>query len=149
VAAIDLVENRRVRFEFDEAGLSPNARRLIVALLAGMKEAGYSGRIRLEGHLGQFCAITVGDGPVLAPDSMPISRCVRWPGSEPYSLALGQRLTSSLRSLLLTQGIFDPSRMQAVSFGLERPLVAYPTRGTAKEWNAAARTNNRVEVKLY
>jgi tetratricopeptide (TPR) repeat protein len=67
------------------------------------------------------------------------------PAAEASLKALGDKLARSLRRLARDLG-GDEKSMDTVSYGVEKPLVEYPTRGTAREWNEAAAANNRVEI---
>ena len=61
-------------------------------------------------------------------------------GTRDYNLALGARRANSVRSFLMSSGI-DPSRIQTVSYGKERPVRAGSTPG---EW----RVNRRAVTTL-
>jgi peptidoglycan-associated lipoprotein len=83
-----------VYFEYDAAELSAEARSILDAKLP-LLNANTGLRIRIAGHT----------------DSR---------GSDEYNLALGQRRASATKRYLTQRGI-DPSRIDVVSFGEERP----------------------------
>ena len=62
-------------------------------------------------------------------------------GSAAYNLALGSRRASSVRNLLLEQGV-DASRLFTITFGKERPVKA----GNSED---AWHWNRRTEYKLF
>ena len=104
----------KVYFEYDAAELSGEARSVLDAKLA-IFQANPGLRIRVAGHADER-------------------------GSDEYNLALGQRRAVAVKRYLTDQGI-DPSRIDVVSYGEERPDV---TDGTEEGF----RMNRRAEFEV-
>jgi peptidoglycan-associated lipoprotein len=86
-----------VYFAFDDASLTPEGMARLDAITAYMK-TNTKEKLKVEGHCDDR-------------------------GSIEYNLALGQRRAESVRKYLETVGI-GADRLQAVSFGSEKPAVA-------------------------
>lgn len=86
-----------VYFAFDDASLTPEGMARLDAIAAHMKTK-TTEKLKVEGHCDDR-------------------------GSIEYNLALGQRRAESVRKYLETVGI-GADRLQAVSFGSEKPAVA-------------------------
>jgi peptidoglycan-associated lipoprotein len=86
-----------VYFAFDDASLTPEGMARLDAIAAHMK-TNTKEKLKVEGHCDDR-------------------------GSIEYNLALGQRRAESVRKYLETVGI-GADRLQAVSFGSEKPAVA-------------------------
>lgn len=125
----------------------------LTGLLDRLGALDFSGTVRLEGHVGDFCMRRAADGSwAMAADDLPMSRCERigLPADEARTESGRQSVAFAnyLAELGVTGG---PIRVELEPLGNTRPLVAYPlvTDGmTAGEWNLVARQNHRVEVKL-
>ncbi len=104
----------KVYFDYDAAELSSEARSVLDAKLA-IFQANPGLRIRVAGHADER-------------------------GSDEYNLALGQRRAVAVKRYLTDQGI-DPSRIDVVSYGEERPDV---TDGTEEGF----RMNRRAEFEV-
>ncbi len=103
----------RVHFDFDSSALTAEARRTLDEHLACFEQPG--ARIRIEGNTDER-------------------------GTTDYNLALGQRRAEAIDRYLVGKGI-PPSRLQAISYGEEKPLV----RGHDE---AAWAQNRRGDVKV-
>jgi peptidoglycan-associated lipoprotein len=86
---------RDLHFEFDRWELTPEARRALDELAAGMKAYPRLGLV-VEGHADER-------------------------GTSEYNLALGSRRAQSARDYLVSLGI-EPERVETMSYGEERPL---------------------------
>ena len=86
----------RVFFAYDSAELRPDARATLDALAARMQKRPQC-RFAIEGHCDER-------------------------GTREYNLALGEKRASAAMRYLAALGV-DPTRMQAVSYGKERPAV--------------------------
>jgi peptidoglycan-associated lipoprotein len=96
-------EDITIQFEFDQARLTDGAMRVLQSKLACFTQR--SGSIRVEGHCDER-------------------------GTTEYNLALGQRRADAVKRWLAAQGV-PASRIQAISFGEERPVDA---RNTEDAW---------------
>ena len=86
----------RVFFQYDSAALRPDARTTLDALASQMQKQPQC-RFVVEGHCDER-------------------------GTREYNLALGEKRASVVVSYLAALGV-DPTRMQATSYGKERPAV--------------------------
>jgi len=84
-----------IYFDYDADEIRPDARTVLEAKLPILL-ANRAVRLRISGHTDER-------------------------GSDEYNLALGQRRAASARRFLETRGV-DPSRIDIVSFGEERPV---------------------------
>jgi hypothetical protein len=67
--------------------------------------------------------------------------------SEPYMLALSDRQSTAMRELIAEMRL--PFRLVTVSYGEQRPVLAYPDSGDDVDaWNRIAAENHRVSMKL-
>jgi len=114
VAAVREALAAKVYFDYDASDLSSEARATLDAKLA-IFQANPGLRIRVAGHADER-------------------------GSDEYNLALGQRRAVAVKRYLSDQGI-DPSRIDVVSYGEERPEV---TDGTEEGY----RMNRRAEFEI-
>ncbi len=106
-------ESATIYFEFDASTLTTESNRQVAELAACLADV--RGDVRLEGHCDER-------------------------GTTTYNIALGNRRAEAVKSALVRRGV-SPSRIEAVSYGEERPLV-----GGHDE--AAWSKNRRVELEL-
>lgn len=95
-AAARAILEERIHFDYDRAAIRPDAEQQLMRKLAVLR-ANPNARIRIAGHADER-------------------------GSIEYNLALGQRRAEAAKDFLVGFGI-DPSRIETVSFGEDRPLV--------------------------
>ena len=107
----------------------------------------------IEGFNGSFCLANTGqDGYTLAPPTSPASQCDQVGNPFDVSMASASRqpvefanLASSVRRR--TGGAIE---LELASGPRDRLAVAYPVieQATAGQWNAAAQSNNRIEISI-
>ncbi len=85
-----------LHFDFDRAELRPESRSRLDRVAEALK-AHPAARVRISGHCDEL-------------------------GTEEYNFALGQRRAEVAKKYLVTLGI-DPSRIETVSYGEERPAA--------------------------
>jgi outer membrane protein OmpA-like peptidoglycan-associated protein len=144
--ALELVEwliSRTVLIEFDRTEIDADTADVIVGLIRSLKRTGYIGRVSVEAHVGRFCRNS-GDEE-LADHSLDLRECDFM--SRSYALQLGMQMAESLQNVLSSAGFLN-SKIEVSSFGLERPRLDYPEKGSAGDWNRVAKQNNRIEVRL-
>lgn len=119
-----------------------------------MRDAGFDGSIELIPYSGAFCMVRNAEGQLeLAADELPIAECDAF-DSEQQRLQQGSQMESlAFASFARRTPLIENSRMQLlVRQARQLPLRAtYPAADrelTAGEWNAAARLNQRVEIRL-
>jgi CheY-like chemotaxis protein len=121
-------------------------------LLERLNGLGFTGLVRLDSHLGDFCYVAGPDDSwTLAPDDLPADRCGRigLPSSE--ARAASARESVSFANFLSARPQDAAVRVELMPHGNTSPAVPYPPdpQGlTAGEWNLIARQNNRVSVTL-
>jgi hypothetical protein len=85
--------------------------------------------------------------PRLAADSLPINQCEIFPDEE-YALGLADLQSVRVKEFLQTLRTPPSIELKSMSYGIEQPRHLYPKRGTAAEWNAVARANNGIQIKI-
>ena len=152
--AIQWGANQSSRYGFDDLPLGDFRLSIIAELSNHLSALGFTGLVRIESHVGDFCMSTMSaDGYSLAAPDMPAGQCdqIGFAPEEAYELGLRQ----SVRFANFINRADDPSggriRYDIVSLGNSSPLLDYPatpTGMTASAWNDIAAGNNRVEISL-
>jgi hypothetical protein len=115
---------------------------------------GYQGVVDVRTYPGRYCLVgNQNEGLPPAPDEMPFSRCNNLGNPHEEALAPSQRESLAFANLAgefksTTHGALD---IQFSSGDASGTLVAYPQVSgslTAGEWNRAAASNNRIEIRL-
>ncbi len=121
-------------------------------LLDRLAELDFTGTVRLDSHVGDFCYVTgAGDALIAAPDDLPAERCERIGLPAEESRHASARESVAFATFLGTRSGNAAVRIEIIPHGNTTPAVPYPPgpQGlTAGEWNAIARQNNRVSVTL-
>lgn len=161
-----------VHYDFNQSdfeSLTPEAQNVIRGLIARLVDLGFTGDLLIEGHRGQFCvapgtyrmpnpgadgAIECGPSPGmrLAGPSIPIEECEFYPDTKKYGtecgLAMADVQAAKIRSFLQTIETPASIRLKSISYGMEKPRRMYPEKGAAADWNAIARINNGIQIKI-
>jgi len=121
----------------------------LVERLAAM---GFTGRIRLESHVGDFCYQPGSENTlVLAAEDLPAERCERIGLAADDARAASARESIAFASFLTSRAPDKAIRIEIAPHGNSSPAVPYPPSPqglTAGEWNQVARQNNRVTIRL-
>jgi len=138
---------------FGEQALNPARLESVRTLVAQLERAAINGVVRIEGFNGNFCLASAGqDDYSLAPPTSPASQCDQVGNPFDDSMASASRqpvafanLASSVRQR--TGGAIE---LELAAGPRERLAVAYPVieQATAGQWNAAAQSNNRIEISI-
>jgi CheY-like chemotaxis protein len=138
---------------FGEQALNPARLESVRTLVAQLERAAINGVVRIEGFNGSFCLASAGqDGYTLAPPTSPASQCDEVGNPFDDSMASASRqpvafanLASSVRQR--TGGAIE---LELAAGPRDRLAVAYPVieQATAGQWNAAAQSNNRIEISI-
>jgi len=156
LAGLEWAVNERNQFAFDELPFDDTRLDRLGELLSRLSEAGFSGTVRLEAHLGQFCLAEDGATGVyrLAEAETPISECalIGHPLGDSAASSHGQSASfanflDSGAPLLTRAGI----EVEAVTHGIRDSVRRYPYPSgvrTAGELNRVAALNNRIEYML-
>lgn len=152
--AIEWAANQSSLYGFDELPLSDYRLSVLAELSNHLVALGFSGLVRIESHVGDFCMTVAGaDGYTLADMDTPARQCDRigFEPDEAYELGLRQ----SVGFANFVNRADDPSggriRYEIISLGNSSPLLGYPatTIGiSASGWNDIAAGNNRIEISL-
>ena len=143
--------NQRAGYPLNEEPLSDSRLVLVRELVNRLAIAGFTGRVSLETHVGEFCVVRDDQGGYrLPPDSTPFSRCevLRYPPAQ--AEYLGRRQSPAFARFIALQA-GGQVQLVTVSHGVSRPLAPYPEPAnvqTAGDWNQVARLNQRVEIAL-
>jgi len=146
--------NMVIEYPFDELALNDKRLPYIEALVKKALKAEYSGNIILQTHVGRFCMSRDSTGIFkLADDRLSITQCEYignnfQPSDAPsahQSLSFANHLSeiNSLNKKSVALEVANISRTFEIS---AYPQITPQTK--VKEWNLAAKLNNRITVKL-
>ena len=125
---------------------------VVRGLVERLAALGFTGTVRLESHMGDFCYVPGADGaPVLAPDDLPAERCARIGPTPEEARSASGRQSVAFANYLASHAADPALHIEILARGTSRPAVPYPPTVagiSAGEWNAIARQNNRVSVSL-
>jgi hypothetical protein len=138
---------------FGEQALSPARLESIRALVAQLERAAISGVVRIESFAGSFCLASAGsDGYTLAAPASPAAQCeqVGNPFDDTRGGASRQPLGFANLAASVRQRTGSAIELELVPGPRERLAVSYPAieQATAGQWNAAAQSNNRIEISI-
>lgn len=152
VAALEWGVNQSASYPAGTEPFGSQRLEMLKGLLDRLAELGFTGTVRLDSHVGDFCYVTPAPGTLApAPDDLPADRCERIGLSADEARAASARESVAFANFLLTRAADGAVRIEVVPHGNTMPALPYPagTAGlTAGEWNAIARQNNRVTVML-
>ncbi len=117
-------------------------------------DAGFTGTVRVEAHLGEFCLVSgIAGTYVLADPDASFASCAFIGHPLDNSNLLSDRQTPGFESFLAESANTDPSGIEFEFIARQRVdsvrSVPYPAAPvTAGEWNRIATENNRVEFSL-
>jgi CheY-like chemotaxis protein len=138
---------------FGEQALNPARIESVRTLVAQLERAAISGVVRIESYNGSFCLANAGkDGYTLAAPAAPASGCdqVGNPFDETLATTSRQPLAFANLASSIRQRTGGAIELALVAGPRERLAVAYPPieDATAGQWNAAAQSNNRIEISI-
>ncbi len=151
---IQWADNKKIEYPYNALALNDNRIKSIDALVKRALDAGYTGKIILQTHIGKFCMNRDLMGNyTLAEDNLPVTQCqyignYLQPTDTPtthQSLSFANYLSDS--GPLIIKGIALEVENESRSVEL-KPYPERLPKTTAKEWNLAAQSNNRVTVIL-
>jgi CheY-like chemotaxis protein len=154
VAAVEWSVNQSGRYAFDEPPLGDSRLSILDGLVQHLIDMGFSGRIIVETHVGDFCMVGGGGaGLDLAPPMLIAEQCeqVGFESSEAYEMGLRQSVAFANYVSTVGEESGGTIQVSIVSRGNTEPLIPYPneTPGiTAGFWNEIAAQNNRVEISI-
>jgi len=125
---------------------------MLRGLLDRLAALGFTGTVRLDSHVGDFCYLP---GPentwLVAPDDLPAERCERIGLGADEARAAAARESVAFANFVASRSTDPVLRIEVVPHGNSQPAVPYPVGAngvTAGEWNDVARQNQRVTVTL-
>jgi CheY-like chemotaxis protein len=138
---------------FGEQALNPARLDSVRTLVAQLERAAIGGVVRIESFNGSFCLANAGDdGYTLAAPTAPASQCdqVGNPFADSMSSASRQPIAFANLASSVRQRTGGAITLELVAGPRERLAVAYPPieQATAGQWNAAAQSNNRIEISI-
>jgi len=152
--ALEWGVNQSSGYAFNELPLGDSRLMLLEALSDQLMQMNFSGLVRIESHVGDFCMVDAGnDGYRLADPLLPAQQCNRLGFALGAAYELGLRQSVAFANFVGTANDQSGGRIryEIVSLGGSDPLLDYPvtTAGlTAGAWNEIASSNHRVEVSL-
>ncbi|MCG6939513.1 MAG: response regulator [Gammaproteobacteria bacterium] len=150
---IQWAQNKTIEYPFDELALNDNRQPEIDELLQKAVDAGFSGDILLQTHVGMFCLTRDQDGNFkLTDDNLPVIDC-EYIGNHVQPTDLPSTHQSLSFANYLSDSLLNGNGIAIDVTNLPRTteISKYPKRiaqTTVKEWNLAAQGNNRITVKL-
>ncbi len=154
LAFIKWAQNKTIEYPYDELALNDIRLPDIEKIFKTALEARFRGSIVLQTHVGRFCLNRDQNGDYkLADDDLPVTQCeyignhiqpIDLPSTH-QSLSFANHLSDM--SLLNEKGIV----IEVTNVSRSTEITQYPSHTrqiTAKQWNHAAQSNNRITVKL-
>lgn len=155
LSSIEWAANQSSQYDFDDLPLSDFRLSVIAELADQLAALDYSGLIRIESHVGNYCmSASATEGYVLAAADLPAFQCDRigFEPDEAYDMGLRQSVAFANFIDLADERDGGRIRYEIVSQGNSRPLLEYPASATglsASFWNDLAASNNRVDISFY
>lgn len=145
--------SQTMQYPYGEAPFGGDRVEFVRGLVERLREAGFKGTIKLQGHAGQFCLVASTGGWRVADMAAPIGNCdVKGFFNKQDARISSARQTPEFRAMLGSPALAESGiRVQVEGLGDEGRSADYPTPekvSTAGEWNAVAARNNRISVTL-
>ena len=151
LAGIQWGANLDIHGDMTDPAFSGHLARRVSQLRSHLRDIGFSGDVELTSHLGQFCLMVDESGNYQkAPPEMTMLDCDYVGHVLEETRYVSDRLSVEFSRLLTEQPLDLPRlRLLALDGQESLPVMDYPdSNATAGEWNAVARLNNRVHVRL-
>jgi CheY-like chemotaxis protein len=155
LGAIEWGVNQSATYEYGRIPLDDARLPTFENLLAQLLDLGFTGQVRIETHVGDFCLTHSGAGAyVPATTGFTANQCDLLGIAADEALEQGRQQSIAFANFInnALQQTGGQIRFDVVSLGLSEPLVGYPAAdgGTnTAEWNAVALQNNRIHVTIY
>ena len=145
--------SQTLQYPYGEAPFGGDRVEFVRGLVERLQGVGFTGKIKLEGHSGQYCLVASSAGWRVADATASIDSCeVKGFFSKQDARIASSRQTSEFRALLASPAIAESGiRVEVDGLGDEGRNAPYPApeKGTsAGQWNAVAARNNRIAVSL-
>lgn len=155
VAAIEWGANQSATYEFDELPFGERRLDAMEEVSAKLLEVGFTGVVRLESHVGDFCMIEVATGTYeLAPPEIDVRQCDVIGFEAGEAIELGFRQSVAFANFVNTARARTRGAIgfEIVSLGNSDPKYPYPDSLagiSAGRWNEYSEINNRVAVSIF
>jgi CheY-like chemotaxis protein len=157
-AALDAIEwgiNLAGNYEFGDLPFGDRRLEMFDDMSERLLDIGFTGLVRAESHVGDFCVLAVGPGTyALPPPDLEAAACdvIGHDGNE--ALELGVRQSVAFANFLSASAARTQGRIrfEIGSLGNSDPSVPYPNSVagmSAADWNRIAALNNRVLVSIF
>lgn len=154
LASLETELNREGHFGLQDIPFDDQRLNAVNELAKRLHEEGFEGVVHMTAHAGDFCMIKDKRGRItLAPDDLPVTKCQGFGYEEARLRRQGGLQTAAFAKHVEGEPLVEGSRIRLVAEpAIESvPLIEYPPldeKMTAGEWNAIARENQRIEIKL-
>lgn len=154
VEALQWAVNQSSHFPYGEIPFNDARLERLRELLGRLAAIGFTGVIKLDAHLGEFCLAEGGDGAYRVADAdASIMDCALIGHPLGNSGSLSERQSLSFANFLASSPLANDAgiEVQLVAHGGRDSVRRYPFSPgirTAGEWNRVAELNNRVEFTL-
>ena len=151
--AITWMQNADLEFDYGAVPLAPERVGQLAVLTQFLAEGGYTGTLKFDIHLGNFCLESDhASGWRIARSELPASACKMLTEINPRTL-MADYVTMAYRNFEKSSQPVRDGRIhiELGSSGLDSPRAEYPLirpNTTAGEWNRAAARNNRISMRL-
>lgn len=153
-ATIAWATNQSLHYNFDEIALDNQRIDMIETLLGKLLDSGFSGKLVVETHAGEFCLLgNQDDGFHLPASDLSVDKC-EFIGN-PVQAGDTPSGQQSLRfaNFVATTPLLSDGRISLEIRTLPRSeeLAPYPEKSSdtsAQSWNQAAQANNRISIEL-
>lgn len=152
---IEWAANQSSAYGFDELPLDDFRLSVIEELTDHLLAINFSGLVRIETHVGNFCMSSAGaDGYRLTDAELTTLQCDRVGVTPSEAFALGLRQSVSFANFIKLADTRPAARIRydIISLGNSDPLLEYPDASSgvsAAVWNEIAASNNRVEISIF
>jgi hypothetical protein len=152
--AIEWGANQSSRYGWDELPLDDRRLPMFEEMSDQLLRIGFTGTVRIESHVGNFCAVDSGDtGMRPADPELPADQCAQigLPVGAAYELGSRQSVAFANFASAAYSRSEGRIRYEIVSLGNSAPLLNYPATPeglTAGDWNEIAASNNRINISL-
>jgi hypothetical protein len=138
---------------FGEQPLAPSRLESVRTLIGQLERTAINGKVRIETFTGNFCLVgSAAQGYSLAPPATPATQCEQMgnPLDEVAGGAARQPLAFANLAASVRQRTAGAIELELAPGPRERLAASYPAveQATAGQWNAAAQSNNRIEISV-
>jgi CheY-like chemotaxis protein len=155
ISGLEWGANLASQYSFGELPMGDDRLAILEQLTDQLTAIDFSGVVRIETHVANFCLTVAGtDGYAIADSGMFAVDCdsIGVAPGEAYEIGLEQSVAFANFIRVADERSGGRIRYEIISLGNSDPLMAYPLNAeglTAGAWNRIAIANNRVEISIY